>query len=88
MRSVEIKEKGITWLKEQGYKVVVNPKEQYDLHVTLVEEEGNTPVVIYKAPRRRGDYSFRVKHSQEFYKRAIKILWVYGDIVGWNRDYF
>jgi len=81
--------KATIWLLEQGYEVYPNAGATGITDLVCEDKEG----ILYKVQvktlqKLNGSYCFRCPKHQEYYKRGIKLLWVYEDQVGWNRDYF
>lgn len=82
----------VIWLLEQGYEVYRNASPNGD--VDLIAKKDNQFIEIdvktVNRNNRAKDFNFSWKSylSENQIERGVKILFVHGNKVGWNRDYF
>lgn len=81
--------KAIVWLLEQEYEVYHNVGCTGKVDMVAIKE-GETLLIDVKLLKtnKLGQLSFRNTDHEEQRKRGVRFLYVVGDTVGWNRDYF
>lgn len=81
--------KALVWLWEQGYEVFTNAGCTGDIDMIAIKD-GVTIHIDVKTltVRPDGEFTFRTAKHEQIRAKGIKILWVHGTTVGWNRDYF
>ncbi len=85
--------KAISWLVDQGYEVFRNiafhgPVDLVvykDSKVTLVDVK---TLILDKRPDGDFLFSWKAYLTPKQIEMGVRPLFVYGDTVGWNRDYF
>ncbi|MDE2097316.1 MAG: hypothetical protein KGL39_08745 [Patescibacteria group bacterium] len=80
--------KAILWLLEQGYAVFKNVECTGDTDLVAIKDGEFLRIDVKTVPTKNGELLFRVPKSEEQRAKGIKLLWVFENTVGWNRDYF
>ena len=89
--------KASAWLMEQGYRVYRNLGCTGRTDLVIESEDGELTKIQVKSlcpidngvTRKNGDpFSNSFAAAREYYKEGIKMVWVWEDQVGWNRDDF
>lgn len=83
--------KASIWLLEQGYEVYrnVSPAGPVDLIAIKDGQVIEIDVKTLQITGKHNDFVFSLaKLSDKQRARGIRVLWVYEDQIGWNRDYF
>ena len=84
--------KAACWLWEQGWEVFPNLGKTGIVDMMGIDPDGSIHKIQVKTvkqnPGSLDGMCFRAKNHQKYVEQGIRILWVLGDQVGWNRDYF
>lgn len=82
--------KAIVWLLDKGYEVFKNVGATGDVDLVVLKDSTFTKIDV-KTVRYGRDgacFSWKSYLSKEQLEAGVKVLFVEGDKVGWNRDYF
>ena len=80
--------KATVWLLEQGYEVYKNVGCTGEVDLVAIKDGEISRIDVKSVQVTNRGMVFRTTKHEEILDKGIRLLWVLGDTVGWNRDYF